>query len=410
MRASCNGGFWRPSHGLLNRAPSECGSLALAPMTDSPAEAARFLTRNAVDALPRRRARTPAGPGSAAAREAWRGPDHARHPPRSHGGAAQTARVSGPGPPGRADHRRLHGARGGPERALLDAAVRGPGGDRPQRRDLRGTGFQGARPLADRGAAQRRVARHADGGAVSRSRAPPRWPSCSSATTSHSATPPASPSRSSSCSIRSCRATTRWPFAPTSSSGRPTRSSTCCSRARYREPMGSSPQSILTMPILPGIDGVQKMSKSLGNYVGVDDPPEDVYGKLMRVPDEALEVYAALLLDSPLDTALPPRDAKRAMARELTARSPRRRRRPRQPRSASTRCTCDASCPRRSMSSPSQANGEQAVHLPALLADAFGISRSEGRRVLAQAGGQARRRAARRVGARSARRTASTGR
>ena len=83
---------------------------------------------------------------------------------------------------------------------------------------------------------------------------------------------------------------------------------------------GVDPQSILTMPILPGTDGVQKMSKSLGNYVGVDDAPEDVYGKLMRVPDEALEVYASLLLDSPLDTALPPRDAKRAMALELTAR------------------------------------------------------------------------------------------
>ena len=49
---------------------------------------------------------------------------------------------------------------------------------------------------------------------------------------------------------------------------------------------GVEPQSILTMPILPGIDGVQKMSKSLGNYVGVDEPPEEMFGKLMRVPDE----------------------------------------------------------------------------------------------------------------------------
>ena len=117
---------------------------------------------------------------------------------------------------------------------------------------------------------------------------------------------------------------------------------------------GVDPQSILTMPILPGIDGVQKMSKSLGNYVGVDDPPEDIYGKLMRVPDEALQVYYSLLLDSPLDTALPPRDAKRAMARELTARLHGDRPRPRQRRSASTRCTCAASCPRRSRSSPSR--------------------------------------------------------
>src|ERR671920_1747662 len=52
-----------------------------------------------------------------------------------------------------------------------------------------------------------------------------------------------------------------------------------------------APQSILTTPILPGIDGVQKMSKSLGNYVGVSDPPEEVYGKLMSVPDAAMPVY-----------------------------------------------------------------------------------------------------------------------
>ena len=147
---------------------------------------------------------------------------------------------------------------------------------------------------------------------------------------------------------------------------------------------GVDPQSILTMPILPGTDGVQKMSKSLGNYVGVDDPPEDVYGKLMRVPDEALEVYASLLLDSPLDTALPPRDAKRAMALELTARL--------HGTAAAERAQerFDTLHVRRELPEQIdefafQANGEQAVHLPALLADAFGISRSEGRRMLAQA-------------------------
>src|ERR687895_1173386 len=62
---------------------------------------------------------------------------------------------------------------------------------------------------------------------------------------------------------------------------------------------GVEPQSVLTMPILPGTDGVQKMSKSLGNYVGVTDPPEEMFGKLMRVPDDAMGVYYSLLLDSP---------------------------------------------------------------------------------------------------------------
>src|SRR4051795_9261418 len=83
---------------------------------------------------------------------------------------------------------------------------------------------------------------------------------------------------------------------------------------------GVEPQSILTMPILPGIDGVQKMSKSLGNYVGVTDPPEEMYGKLMRVPDEAMPLYYELLLDADLDESRPAVESKRAMARALAAR------------------------------------------------------------------------------------------
>src|SRR4051812_3223874 len=81
---------------------------------------------------------------------------------------------------------------------------------------------------------------------------------------------------------------------------------------------GVEPQSILTMPILPGIDGVQKMSKSLGNYVAVEDPPEEMFGKLMRVPDDAMPVYYSLLLDE--EPGPDPREAKRHMAYELTAR------------------------------------------------------------------------------------------
>ncbi len=83
---------------------------------------------------------------------------------------------------------------------------------------------------------------------------------------------------------------------------------------------GQKPQSILTMPILPGTDGVQKMSKSLGNYVGVTEPGEEIFGKLMRVPDAAMPVYYELLLDEPFDPARPAVESKRAMARELAAR------------------------------------------------------------------------------------------
>ena len=114
---------------------------------------------------------------------------------------------------------------------------------------------------------------------------------------------------------------------------------------------GVEPQSVMTMPILPGIDGVQKMSKSLGNYVGVDDPAEEVYGKLMSVPDAAMPAYYELLLDSPPDPALSARDAKRELARALTARyhGERGRRLPR--RSASTSSTCGTSSPTRSRNS-----------------------------------------------------------
>ncbi|WP_047865552.1 tyrosine--tRNA ligase [Rubrobacter aplysinae] len=60
---------------------------------------------------------------------------------------------------------------------------------------------------------------------------------------------------------------------------------------------GKKPQCVLTMPLLVGTDGSQKMSKSLGNYIGVTEKPEDVFGKAMTVPDAAMPAYYRLLLD-----------------------------------------------------------------------------------------------------------------
>ena len=82
---------------------------------------------------------------------------------------------------------------------------------------------------------------------------------------------------------------------------------------------GQLPQSILTMPILVGTDGVQKMSKSLGNYVGVTDAPEEMFGRLMSIPDEAMDDYYRLLLgaERPRVTA---NEAKRELARRLVDR------------------------------------------------------------------------------------------
>ncbi|MGH2713173.1 MAG: tyrosine--tRNA ligase [Thermoleophilaceae bacterium] len=147
---------------------------------------------------------------------------------------------------------------------------------------------------------------------------------------------------------------------------------------------GVEPQSILTMPLLPGIDGVQKMSKSLRNYVAVDDPPEEIYGKLMRVPDEAMPAYYSLLLDSPPDLALSARDQKRAMAYALCARFHG------EEAAAAAQERFDALHVRREL--PEEIDefafpdGGELVHLPALLEEAFGVSRSEARRLLSQAG------------------------
>jgi tyrosyl-tRNA synthetase len=60
---------------------------------------------------------------------------------------------------------------------------------------------------------------------------------------------------------------------------------------------GQQPQVIMTMPILEGLDGVQKMSKSLGNYVGIDEPPAEMFGKLMSISDEMMWRYYLLLTD-----------------------------------------------------------------------------------------------------------------
>ena len=101
---------------------------------------------------------------------------------------------------------------------------------------------------------------------------------------------------------------------------------------------GVPPQSVLTTPILPGIDGVQRMAKSLGNYVGVTEPPEEIFGKLMRVPDAVMPVYYDLLLDSEPD------ESRRRSSASATWRGRSRRgftaRRPRSgPRRTSTACT-----------------------------------------------------------------------
>src|SRR3954447_22484406 len=145
---------------------------------------------------------------------------------------------------------------------------------------------------------------------------------------------------------------------------------------------GVDPQSILTMPILPGTDGVQRMSKSLGNYVAVTDPPEEVFGKLMRVPDEAMPLYYELLLEEDFDPSRPAVESKREMARGLAARF----------HGEEAAEAAEAHFDRLHVEREAPDEVEElafsgdSVHLPAVLSDAFGISRSEGRRLIDQGG------------------------
>jgi len=93
---------------------------------------------------------------------------------------------------------------------------------------------------------------------------------------------------------------------------------------------GQPPQSILTMPLLEGLDGVNKMSKSLGNYVGITEPPDEMFGKLMSISDELMWRYLELLSFESLATLSTwkkevkagrnPRDVKVALAQEIVTR------------------------------------------------------------------------------------------
>jgi tyrosyl-tRNA synthetase len=94
--------------------------------------------------------------------------------------------------------------------------------------------------------------------------------------------------------------------------------------------MGQRPQQVFLMPLLVGTDGVQKMSKSLGNYIGIDEPPNDMYGKTMSLPDSMMIPYFEYLTDIPNDElnemkhalegqSINPIDLKKRLARELVA-------------------------------------------------------------------------------------------
>jgi len=148
---------------------------------------------------------------------------------------------------------------------------------------------------------------------------------------------------------------------------------------------GQKPQSIMTMPILVGTDGSQKMSKSLDNCVGVTEAPEEMFGKLMRVPDTAMPDYYRLLLGAEPATAMPPNEAKRALARAIVERF----------HGAAEATTAEEHFNRLFVERgipddielyPYTGSDGERIHMPKLLAQAFGMSSSEARRLIEQGG------------------------
>ena len=100
---------------------------------------------------------------------------------------------------------------------------------------------------------------------------------------------------------------------------------------QLQEDVGQPPQIVLTMPLLEGTDGVQKMSKSLGNYIGINEPPNEIFGKVMRLSDDLMWRYFELLsfrksladlrqMRDAVAAGRNPRDYKMELASELTAR------------------------------------------------------------------------------------------
>jgi tyrosyl-tRNA synthetase len=145
---------------------------------------------------------------------------------------------------------------------------------------------------------------------------------------------------------------------------------------------GVDEQVALTMPILAGVDGTRKMSKSLGNQIGVDEPAQEIYGKTLSLPDDAMAGWYGLLLGEDAPSGMSARDAKHALARRLVERF----------HSSDAAGEAAAQFDRVFVQHALPDDIEEAsfdasagpVHMPALIASSFGRSRSDARRLLGQ--------------------------
>jgi len=140
---------------------------------------------------------------------------------------------------------------------------------------------------------------------------------------------------------------------------------------------GQKPQVALTTPLLLGLDG-QKMSASLGNYIGLRDAPEEQFGKSMRISDDMLPDYYRLVVQEPLPEG-DPLDAKLALARWIVTRS-HGEEAAREAEAHFTRVVREGKAPEE-IPDAAVPDGDP-VHVPALLAGVFGMSTSDARRLI----------------------------
>lgn len=147
---------------------------------------------------------------------------------------------------------------------------------------------------------------------------------------------------------------------------------------------GLPEQCVLTVPILPGLDGREKMSKSLGNHIGVTETAPEMFGRTLSLPDEAMPEWIRLLaFEGQIDTAAGPRDVKRALGRAIVARF-HGEQAALEAQAAFDRQFIARDVPTDIPTATVAPGPGGMVHLPAVIADAFGRSRSEARRLLAE--------------------------
>jgi len=147
---------------------------------------------------------------------------------------------------------------------------------------------------------------------------------------------------------------------------------------------GLAPQVVLTVQLLAGLDGELKMSKSYGNAIGITEPPDEMYGKTLSIPDALLPSWYDLLLGEAPPAGLPPRDAKRALARALVSRFHGAEAAQRA-EAAFDRVFVEHALPQ-DVEEATVAAADGLLHLPEVIAAVFGGSRSDARRALAQGG------------------------